>query len=214
MGHWRYWSSALNTWCLSNSTLLHHRLASVVVSDPQNHLVGGNWLPFGLFSQKYWVSVLIPIDSYFSEGWLKTTNQNMFSLFLAPGCRDRWRHGQFGSSSTRVSGRPRMLSSTNSSGALEHQFFLFTYLGFLIIVTIVTIVTDSYFWTTCHYSDWLIFFVWWLKVEKPLLNRSLGIMIIQERGIPRKQPVFHGMIEGFWTLLNWWYSQKHWVIPW
>ena len=31
----------------------------------------------------------------------------------------------------------------------------------------------------------------------------LGIMIIQERGIPIKQPGLNGMIEGFWTLLIW-----------
>ena len=35
------------------------------------------WLPFFKFSQKYWVSVIIPIDEihHFSEGWRKTTNQ-------------------------------------------------------------------------------------------------------------------------------------------
>ena len=33
------------------------------------------WLPSIFFSQKYWVSIIIPIDSYFSEGWRKTTNQ-------------------------------------------------------------------------------------------------------------------------------------------
>ena len=27
-----------------------------------NWLVGGNWLPFLAFSQKYWVSIIIPID--------------------------------------------------------------------------------------------------------------------------------------------------------
>ena len=31
----------------------------------------------------------------------------------------------------------------------------------------------------------------------------LGIIIIQERGIPINQPELNGMIEGFWSLLNW-----------
>ena len=46
-------------------------------SDKYPHpiLLGGNWLPFVyifLFSQKYWVAVIIPNDGpYSSEGWLK-----------------------------------------------------------------------------------------------------------------------------------------------
>ena len=43
----------------------------------------------------------------------------------------------------------------------------------------------------------------WLMISWGIILASiLGIIIIQERGIPKKnQPGFNGMIEGFWTLL-------------
>ena len=45
-------------------------------------LLGGDWLPWILFSHSYWVSIITPTDSYFSEGWLKTTKQHRFPMNL------------------------------------------------------------------------------------------------------------------------------------
>ena len=44
---------------------------------PKGCLVGGEWLPSILFSQKYWVSNIIPIDGliYFLEWGGPSTNQ-------------------------------------------------------------------------------------------------------------------------------------------
>ena len=44
------------------------------------------WLPWILFSQKYWVSIIIPIDElhHFSEGFKPTTNQTILTNSPTP----------------------------------------------------------------------------------------------------------------------------------
>ena len=50
------------------------------------HLLGGNWLPFFKFSQKYWVSVIIPIE--LPAGW-----SEIFSMSIENERKRYAKHG-------------------------------------------------------------------------------------------------------------------------
>ena len=75
---WSVASWSQSTWSLWDGETVFLRGCTDI-----QYLVGGNWLPSMWFSQKYIGFLIIPIDfhSYFSEGWVQTTTNQVYTRF-------------------------------------------------------------------------------------------------------------------------------------